>query len=176
MRGHPAQGGQAQPAGRDYWVGVTREDSGSPDEFVSTRERMSCPAGRMKRGDGFVRFLADFSFRDAERRPAFMAAGIVMSGPSPLVAHGHGFSRRWDIEWIARGETPLRPLLGILSFTADRKHWGEAFSADLLPISVEDFQLIVDAMRGNAAPSLLGREASLARFGNAQETRQPMLL
>ena len=44
---------------------------------------------------------------------------------------------------------PIRPILGLLSFTKDCPSWGYAFRFGLFEITKEDFEIIQQAMSSN---------------------------
>lgn len=53
---------------------------------------------------------------------------------------------RRDVQWDAAQEAPIAPLLGLLSFTAGRRNWGQPFRWGLFEVPEPDAVLIAAAM------------------------------
>jgi hypothetical protein len=60
----------------------------------------------------------------------------------------HPDFRPWrrDVAWRQAMETPIRPLLGRLSFTSRRATWGYQLRLGLFEIDKNDAELIAEAM------------------------------
>jgi hypothetical protein len=89
---------------------------------------------------------------------AFTAIGTVREGEPYQGEMGGGFTPfRRDVEWMAAEETPIKPLLDQLDFTAGKSNWGYQLRFGLFEINDHDFRLIADAM--GAAKTLAGATA-----------------
>jgi hypothetical protein len=65
---------------------------------------------------------------------------------------GGGFAPfRRNVEWAKAEETPIKPLLDRLHFTAGKSNWGYQLRFGLFPISAHDFSLIAEAMGAKMA-------------------------
>ena len=76
------------------------------------------------------------------------AVGIVKPGLPYQADVGGGFCPfRRDVLWLDAVETPIRPLLDRLAFSANNKNWGYQLRFGLFEIEAADMQIIRDAMR-----------------------------
>jgi hypothetical protein len=65
---------------------------------------------------------------------------------------GKGFTPcRRDVDWARADETPIRPLLDRLEFTAGKPNWGYQLRLGLFAIGAADFCLIAQAMGARSA-------------------------
>jgi hypothetical protein len=74
---------------------------------------------------------------------------------------GDGGAFRRDVRWSEAIETPIRPLLGSLSFARDNASWGYRLRFGLFRIEDEDMRIIAAAMR--ATLRSFSREAAVSR-------------
>ncbi len=77
----------------------------------------------------------------------FTAIGVVCTGQvyqAVISPDFHPF--RIDIDYLPAKDTPIRPLLGQLSFIKDKSHWGAAFRFGSLKIPPQDFIVIAEVM------------------------------
>jgi hypothetical protein len=65
------------------------------------------------------------------------------------------------VRWSEATETPIRPMLGSLSFARDNRSWGYQLRFGLFQIDDEDMRIIVAAMR--ATLRSVSREAAVTR-------------
>ncbi|WP_374334000.1 EVE domain-containing protein [Aestuariivirga sp.] len=111
----------------------------------------AAPLRRIRAGDDVVYYSPAGQFRGADRLQAFTAIGRVVSAdPYPFDMGGGFVAHRHDVMWRSARAAPIRPLLGELSFTAGRAHWGHALRFGLLEITRSDLELIAAAMKAEA--------------------------
>lgn len=105
------------------------------------------PLKRMKPGDRVAYYSPTVTFRGSDRLQAFTAIGTVRPGEPYAFDMGDGFVPfRRGVDWADARETPIRPLLDALEFTAGKPHWGYAFRYGLIPVGDRDFAVIAGAM------------------------------
>lgn len=119
--------------------GIVRLNHGDRESVLPLRE-----------ADGIV-YYSPRETKDGETLRAFTAIGRVAPGPA-FAANGRtgpaGRDWRRRADWyLPAVEAPIRPLLGHLSFTSDRRNWGLQLRRGVLELSRADFDVIRQAMR-----------------------------
>jgi hypothetical protein len=137
------------------WVAVASADHvrrGRREGFMQVCHGKAAPLRRVQPGDRVVYYSPATHPGGRDGLQAFTALGTVLPGEPYEVDMGEGFRPfRRDVAWDAdRSEASILPLLGQLSFTSGRRNWGYAFRFGLLPISVQDVDLIAAAMQRRA--------------------------
>lgn len=132
------------------WIAVASADHvrrGIAGGFMQVNHGKEAPLKRVRPGDNIIYYSPTEQYRAADRLQAFTAIGIVRPGEPYQGFMGEGFTPfRRDVDWRKAHETPIRPLLPILEFTAGRPNWGAPFRFGPVEISGQDFQTIEQAM------------------------------
>lgn len=135
----------------NHWIAVASAEHvqrGRAAGFMQVCHGKGGPLKRIRPGDGVVYYSPTQSFGGAERLQAFTAIGIVAATEPYRFDMGGGFVPfRRDVAWAEADETPIRPLLDALDFTAGKQNWGYQLRFGLFPISPHDFGLIAGAMQ-----------------------------
>lgn len=133
-----------------YWIGVASRDhvrKAVEGGFCQFSHGSAAAVARVKPGDGIAYYSPREQMRGGDPVQAFTAIGIVGDG-DPEQGGGEGQFRptRRKVNYANAEDAPIAPLLGQLSFTRGRTHWGRAFRRGLLPVEAADFTLIAEAM------------------------------
>ena len=108
----------------------------------------AAPLRRLASGDRVVYYSPTETMGGKDRLQVFTAIGVVAPGPpyqADMGADAGAFRR--DVRWSEAIETPMRPLLGSLSFARDNRNWGYQLRFGLFRIEDEDMQIIASAMQ-----------------------------
>ena len=136
-----------------YWVVVASAEHvrrGRAEGFMQVCHGKAAPLRRIHPGDGVVYYSPTEQFGGKVALHAFTAVGIVQSGEPYSFDMGAGFCPyRRNVAWAQAQETPIRPLLAELSFTASHRNWGYQLRFGLFEISRDDFDKIMRAMQRN---------------------------
>jgi hypothetical protein len=134
------------------WVAVASAEHvwrGQREGFMQVCHGKCVPLRRVRPGDRVAYYSPTVHFGARDRLQAFTALGTVKAGEPYQIDMGGGFHPyRRDVAWDALiGAAPIAPLLDRLSFTAGRASWGQALRFGLFRATLEDLDLIADAMR-----------------------------
>lgn len=134
----------------NYWIAVASAAHvrrGRAEGFMQVGHGKAAPLKRIKPGDGVVYYSPTVTLGGNDTLQAFTAIGTVKDGEPYQDDMGGGFKAyRRDVTWVECKETPIRPLLDRLEFTAGKSNWGYQLRFGLFPISENDFRLIAKAM------------------------------
>jgi hypothetical protein len=135
---------------RKYWIGVVSRAHilrGIQGGFIQLNHGKIAPLKRFRPGDGLIIYSPRLSYPDGEPCQAFTAVGKIKSGDIYQVDMGDGFQPyRLDVDYLPCRETPIRPLIGRLSFITNKGNWGAGFRFGYRRIPEEDFALIAESM------------------------------
>lgn len=133
-----------------HWIAVASAEHvrrGRTEGFMQVNHGKAAPLRRVKPGDGIVYYSPSTVLGEKDGLQAFTAVGTVREGEPYQGDMGSGFTPfRRDVEWAKASETPIKPLLDRLEFTAGKSNWGYQLRFGLFPISAGDFALIAEAM------------------------------
>ncbi len=133
-----------------HWIAVASAAHvrrGRTEGFMQVNHGKAAPLRRVKPGDGIVYYSPSTVLGEKDGLQAFTAVGTVREGEPYQGEMGGGFTPfRRDVEWVKARETPIKPLLDRLEFTAGKSNWGYQLRFGLFPISAGDFALIAEAM------------------------------
>jgi hypothetical protein len=132
------------------WIAVASANHvriGREAGFKQVCHGKAAPLKRSAPGDRVIYYSPTETFGGKDRLQAFTAIGVVEETAAYQVEVHPGF-RPWrrDVAWWRAVETPIRPLLGRLSFTSDRGGWGYRLRFGLFEIDNDDAELIAEAM------------------------------
>ncbi|MGO7587657.1 EVE domain-containing protein [Rhizobium leguminosarum] len=132
------------------WIAVASANHvriGCEAGFMQVCHGKAAPLKRSAPGDRVIYYSPTETFGGKDRLQAFTAIGVVEEKAAYQVEVHPGF-RPWrrDVAWWRAVETPIRPLLGRLSFTSDRGGWGYRLRFGLFEIDNDDAELIAEAM------------------------------
>lgn len=135
---------------KSFWIGVASREhvlKAVEGGFCQFSHGSTAAVERVQPGDGIAYYSPRDQMRGGETVQAFIAIGIVGDGEPEQVAQSERFrpSRR-KVAYADANDAPIKPLLGQLSFTKGRAHWGQAFRPGLLSVDMTDFVLIAEAM------------------------------
>ena len=133
-----------------YWIAVASAEHvrrGRAAGFMQVNHGKAAPLRRVKPGDGIVYYSPTTILGEKDGLQAFTAIGTIRDG-EPYQGHmGAGFTPfRRDVDWARAEETPIKPLLDRLEFSAGKSNWGYQLRFGLFPVSAGDFALIAEAM------------------------------
>lgn len=138
-----------------YWIAVASADHvrrGAAEGFMQVCHGKGGPLKRIKPGD-FVAYYSPSNIMGVkDGLQAFTACGRVREGIPYQFDMGDDFIPfRRDVDWIAKGEVKIAPMLQVLSFTAGKRNWGQPFRYGLFQVNEPDYRIIEDAMKADAA-------------------------
>ena len=103
---------------------------------------------RLSAGDKIIFYSPKTAYDGDEPLQAFTALGTVTDDELYQGEMAGGFvAWRRSLTFEKVDETPIKPLIGDLSFIADKTHWGYKFRFGLFEIPEADYQLIAAAMQ-----------------------------
>lgn len=133
-----------------FWLAVASAEHvriGRRDGFMQVNHGKAAPLRRIRPGDGIVYYSPSTVLGEKDGLQSFTAAGTVRQGEVYEGVMGGGFTpARRDVDWFDTRETPIKPLLDRLDFTAGKPNWGYQLRFGLFEISEHDFLLIGKAM------------------------------
>lgn len=131
------------------WIAVASAEHvriGRVGGFMQVSHGKAAPLRRISPGDRIAYYSPSETFGGKDRLQAFTAIGVVKRGELYQVDAGKGFRPfRRDVLWSEVVETPIRSLLGLLSFTRDHPNWGYQLRFGLFEITEEDMRQIRQA-------------------------------
>ena len=141
-----------------YWLGVVQRENvmrGVAQGIAQFNHGSKSAVSRLGPSDGVAYYSPRTSYPDGEPLREFTAIGRVADnevyqapeGPTMALGGGEPFRpwrRRvdWDLDAVA---APIRPLTGMLEFTAVR-NWGYQLRQGLIELSRRDFDVIRSEM------------------------------
>ncbi|MEJ3404501.1 EVE domain-containing protein [Rathayibacter sp. YIM 133350] len=137
-----------------YWLGVVQRDHallGVRQGIAQLNHGSKAAVARLREADGFVYYSPRTSLADGEPLREFTGVGRVAddavyqadAGPMMTDRSGEPFRpwrRRIDFDRDVV-PVPIRPLIGVLDFTA-ASNWGFPLRRGLIEISRRDFEII----------------------------------
>jgi hypothetical protein len=149
------QSNNSLPVRQKCWVAVASAEHvriGRAEGFMQVCHGKGAPLRRITPGDWVVYYSPTEIFGGRDRLQAFTAIGVVVSGDPYRAEMGDFHPFRRNVRWISATETPIRPLLGQLSFCADNKNWGYQLRFGLFEIERRDMRTIARAMGAGVLP------------------------
>jgi EVE domain len=147
------------------WIAVASAEHvrvGRARGFMQVCHGKAAPLRRLSPGDRVAYYSPTETFGGRDRLQAFTAIGVVAPGVPYQADTAESFRAfRRDVLWSEAIETPVRPLLGCLSFARDNRSWGYQLRFGLFRIEDEDMRIIASAMGATLRP--LSREAEATR-------------
>jgi hypothetical protein len=135
----------------NHWIAVASAEHvrrGRSEGFMQVSHGRAAPLKRVKPGDCVIYYSPTVTLGGTDKLQAFTAIGTVKTGEPYVFDMGKGFKPyRRDVAWAKAEETPIRPLLDKLEFTAAKPNWGYQLRFGLFSISAADFHLIAQAMK-----------------------------
>jgi EVE domain len=142
------------------WIAVACAEHvriGRARGFMQVCHGKAAPLRRLSPGDRVVYYSPTEKFGGKDRLQAFTAIGVVAPGAPYQADIGSGVCAfRRDVLWSEAVETPVRPLLGCLSFAQDNRNWGYQLRFGLFKVEDEDMRIIASAMGAMLALSHVG--------------------
>ncbi len=133
-----------------YWINTVSRSHvqrGIDGGFTQANHGRNTVLRRLARGDMIVFYSPRTDYPDGEPLQRFTALGRV-ADDAPYQAEMspsfHPWRRR--VEFLARGETPIAPLIADLDFIQDKRQWGFPFRRGLFEIGRADFERIAAAL------------------------------
>lgn len=127
----------------------------APVGFMQVCHGKGASLRRLRPGDVVVYYAPSTAMGGKDRLQRFVSLGVVEQGQPYQADMGGGFEPfRRDVRYVAAEPAPIAPLLDLLDFVEDRRHWGQKFRFGLFEVSTHDMALIAQAMR--ADPHALG--------------------
>lgn len=131
------------------WIAVAAAEHvrvGRAGGFMQVSNGKLAPLRRLFPGDRIACYSPSEVFGDKDRLQAFTAIGVVKRGEPYQVDMGAGFRPfRRDVLWSEVVETPVHPLLGLLSFALNDPNWGYRLRFGLFEVSEDDMRVIRQA-------------------------------
>ena len=133
-----------------YWINTISRDHvmrGVEGGFTQANHGKPHTLKRLKTGDWIVFYSPKTSYKDGETLQAFTAIGQVKDEDLYQFEMAPDFIPwRCNVDFKKCVETPIKPLLGDLSFIKDITRWGYMFRFGMFEIPEADFNLISRAM------------------------------
>ena len=133
-----------------FWVGVASREhvqAAVAGGFCQFSHGKEAPLRRLKPGDRLIYYSPRDKIRDGEFLQAFTAIGKVLEGdPQQVTSTGCFRPYRRNVQYFQARNTSIRPLLPALSFSQGKASWGAILRRGLFPISLNDYNIIVNAM------------------------------
>jgi hypothetical protein len=134
----------------NYWIGVvsrTHVQTGVKGGFIQLNHGKKAPLQRLSAGDGLVMYSPRTEYPDGVPLQHFTAIGVIATGDIYQVEMNPEFKPfRVDVQFMKCQETPIKPLIEILSFIKNKTHWGAAFRFGQVKIPQTDFLQIAKTM------------------------------
>lgn len=131
------------------WIAVASAEHvriGRAGGFMQVSHGKLAPLRRLLPGDRIACYSPSDDFGGKNRLQAFTAIGVVKRAEPYQADMGAGFRPfRRDVLWSEVVETPIRPLLGLLSFARDDPNWGYRLRFGLFEIPEDDMRVIRQA-------------------------------
>ncbi len=132
------------------WIAVASADHvrrARAAGFMQVCHGKAAPLRRIHARDRVAYYSPTVEFRGGEKCRAFTALGIVCDRePYQPATDGFFCPYRRDVTWLETHDAPIEPLLGVLAFSAERRHWGYQLRFGLFRISDQDMRTIAKAM------------------------------
>jgi hypothetical protein len=107
----------------------------------------AAPLRRLKTGDRIICYSPREQMRAGAPVQAFTAIGEVAAGEPESHDMGGGFvPYRRRVTFYKASDTPIQPLLPLLSFTRGRPQWGIVLRRGVFAIDGKDYDIIANAM------------------------------
>jgi hypothetical protein len=134
----------------NYWIGVVSRSHiqrGVEGGFIQLNHGKKAAVQRLKAGDFIAIYSPRTDYPDGRPLQAFTALGRVLNGEVYQVRVSEDFKPyRVDVQFETCCETPIRALIGELSFIKNKASWGAAFKFGYVRIPEVDFGIIRRAM------------------------------
>ncbi|MBV9515800.1 MAG: EVE domain-containing protein [Mycobacteriaceae bacterium] len=132
------------------WINTVSRDHverGVRGRFTQANHGKPHMLRRMARGDFIVFYSPKTAFDGGQPLQAFTALGQIADDEPYQAEAAPDFSPwRRNVDFLASGETPIRPLIDDLHFIEDKKRWGYKFRFGVFKIDDHDLDLIRSAM------------------------------
>ena len=133
-----------------YWIGVASYEHvrrGMDGGFAQLNHGKAGPLRRMAASDWLIYYSPREQREGGEPVQSFTAIGQLAGEEITEVAMTESFiAARRAVNWLPAGATPIKPLLGSLTFIRNPERWGMTFRPGHLEISEADFGRIAAAM------------------------------
>lgn len=133
-----------------YWIGVVSRQHvkrGLELGIAQIGHGKRSSLVRMKAGDWLIYYSPREHMDDARSLQAFTAIGQIADETIWQADEGDFHPWRRTVTYSLAEDTPIRPLLDHLSFSAGKANWGASLRFGLLEITKQDFTVIAKAMR-----------------------------
>lgn len=145
------------------WIAVAcaeharRGRDARPLGFMQVCHGKAAPLRRVNPGDVVAYYSPTTALGGHDRLQHFVSIGVVAPGTPYQADMGGGFQPfRRDVRFVSAVEVPIAPLLDVLEFATDRRHWGYKLRFGLFEVSTNDMGRIAVAMRVDPKPLNLG--------------------
>ncbi len=133
-----------------YWIGVVSKshvDRGVAGGFAQLCHGKAAPLKKMDIGDWFVYYSPKTDMTNGQPLQMFTAIGKIVGESVYQYEMAPDFVPfRRDIQYFKCTPALILPLIPMLSFIKDPKHWGYPFRIGHVEITKADFELIAQAM------------------------------
>lgn len=133
-----------------FWLGVVSKAhvlAGVEGGFAQLNHGKKAPLTKMKDGDWLIYYSPRLSLESREPYQHFTAVGRVKTGEAYQYDMGNGFvPYRLNVDFAPCREVSIIPLLDKLSFTKDKKNWGQQFRFGHFEIPEDDFMFLASKM------------------------------
>jgi len=133
-----------------YWINTVSRDhirAGVEGGFTQANHGRATTLRQLARDDLVAFYSPRTRYPDGEPLQHFTAIGRVIDD-APYQAEMNPTFHPWRrrLQFLECEEAPMQDLIGDLTLTRDRKHWGLVFRRGLFQVGAEDFQRIAHAM------------------------------
>jgi hypothetical protein len=134
----------------NYWIGVVSRSHvqiGLKGGFIQLNHGKKASLQKLHASDYLIIYSPRTAYPDGEVLQSFTAIGKIITGEVYQVEMTSTFKPyRLDVKFYKCNETPIKPLIGSLTFIKNKEHWGAAFRFGSIKITKNDFILISEAM------------------------------
>lgn len=138
-----------------FWIGVVslnHVERGVAGGFAQVCHGKSAPLRCMRQGDVLFYYSPKTAMNDGKLLQCFTAVGEVISEqPYQFRMSTNFIPYRVDVAWFDCIHAPIAPLIPVLSFIEDVRHWGYPFKRGHFEITPDDAHCIALAMRAPLA-------------------------
>ncbi len=134
--------------GQRYFVAVAARDAidaAVTGGYVEINHGRAAPLARMRDGDALVWYAPRVCER-GEAVQAFCALAFVNGDTAGSGDENAPAICRRAARYVAAQPAPIRPLIDVLDFIRDKRHWGIALRYGFVQISAQDFVRIAHSM------------------------------
>lgn len=135
---------------KKYWIAVISKDhisKGIEGGFIQVNHGKRAPLTKAHSGDGILVYSSKATVGGPSDCQSFTAIGFFVGEELFSVQMTADFmAHRRRVQYLPCREIKLRPIIDLLEFIPNKKHWGYPFRFGFLEIGEKDFTTIQQLM------------------------------